>query len=174
MNVLDAAFNLVHDQPGGAGPLALRLGKRPGTLSHEIRHEGFAKLGLVDALKLSEFTGDLRILNAFADALGCVVVPTGRSEGEDGAVMHCLSTLAREFADVVASAVEADADGKITANELANFEAQWGELIGAGQALLGHLRGRQEAGIPSHLRQERDNSSRRRVLDRVTEGGASK
>lgn len=152
MNVLDAAFNLVHDQPGGAGPLALRLGKRPGTLSHEIRHEGFAKLGLVDALKISQITGDLRILNAFADELGCMVLPLAQSTGSDDAVMRCVATLAREFSDVVASAVDADSDGKITANELAKFEGQWAELIAAGHGLLGHLRGRYEAGVPAHMR----------------------
>ena len=75
MNALDAAFSLVHDQPGGAGPLSVRMGKAQGTLAQELRGYGTAKLGLLDAVKISALTGDLRILNAFSEAMGCTVLP---------------------------------------------------------------------------------------------------
>ena len=47
---MDAAFNVVHDYPGGAAALSERLGKGRPALSHEVKGDGSAKLGLKDAV----------------------------------------------------------------------------------------------------------------------------
>ena len=49
--VMDAAFNVVHDYPGGAAALSERLGKGRSALPHEVKGDGSAKLGLKDAVK---------------------------------------------------------------------------------------------------------------------------
>lgn len=151
--VLDAAFNLVHDHPGGAASLAPRLGKNPATLCHEVTGHGTAKLGLETAVKLSLLTGDVRILNAFAAQCGCLVLPLACHEGEGSeAVMARLGVAAKEFGEFVAEVASDSSDGSISANELKGIEREWGELVSAGQSLVAYLRsvhesqGRKRAG----------------------------
>ena len=146
--VLDAAHHLVQAYPGGAEALAPRMNKNATTLRHEVNRTGQAKLGLADAVSLSVLTGDLRILSAFASELGCMVTPLPASLGGDETAMHRVALLAKEFGEVVATVTEATADGRISANELANIERNWEELMAAGQALVGHLRAKHEAGRP--------------------------
>ena len=75
MNLLDAAYNVVHDYPGGSHSLAPRIGKSATTLSHEVAAHGTAKLGLIDAAKITVLSGDLRILEVFAINAGQMLVP---------------------------------------------------------------------------------------------------
>lgn len=145
--VLDAAFNLAHDHPGGAAALALRLQRNPTTLSHELKRQGSAKLGLDDACKMSALTGDLRILNAFAAACQALVVPMAAHPG-DADSFGQLSQLAREFADVVSAQSEALADGRVSFNELRRLEREWSELVACGQRLQARARAMYEAGLP--------------------------
>lgn len=149
--VLDAAHHLVQAYPGGAEALAVRMGKNATTLRHEVNRTGQAKLGLADAVSLSVLSRDLRILNAFAAELGCMVSQLPVSLGGDDTAMHRVAELAREFGDVVATVTEATADGRISANELATIERNWAELTAAGQALVAHLRAKHEAGLPGGL-----------------------
>lgn len=55
----------------------------------------------------------------------------------------------RECADVVSAVTSADADGRISANELKHIETQWSELMSVGQRLLRHMRQKHDAGIPA-------------------------
>ena len=144
MDIRDAAYHTVHDYPGGSSSLAPRLGKRPGVLCHEVAPpEGSsAKLGLVDALRIVQMTGDARILAAFAVECGHMVVPLPAQRPEPlphdaRAAGEHLAEVAREFADVMAAASMALADGRVCENERRSIERQFGELIAAGQAMLG-------------------------------------
>jgi len=148
MDVLTAAFNVVHDYPGGAPALATRLGKASSTLSHEVQ-AGYpgAKFGLLDALKVTKLSGDLGILNSFAAECGCLVLPVmagvlpvmaGVGSG-DGAML-ALSKLATEFGDVVSEVSKSLADGSVSDNELLRVEREAGELVAAVQAVLVMLR----------------------------------
>ena len=148
MNVLDAAFNVVHDQPGGAGAMALRMGKRPSTLSHELRHEGFAKLGLVDAVKISQLSNDRRILSAFASECECMVLQLP-SAGDETDVMHSVAEMAADFSALVAHTISADADKRITKNELDGITRAFADLVASGQHLIGQLQARHDAGKPT-------------------------
>lgn len=148
--ILDAAYHLVHDYPGGSLSLAPRLGKSPSTLSHEVVASGGAKLGLVDAVKLSALTGDNRILNTFATLCGCVVLPMPASVHGD--TFAGLAASAREFGEFVASVAESAADGVITANELARVDRELTEMLAASQQLRATLAAMHEAGKPVTLR----------------------
>jgi hypothetical protein len=150
-SVLDAAFHLVHDAPGGAVALAPRIGKNPATLSHELTASGTAKFALVDAVKLTMLTGDLRILNAFAGAAGCVVLPSPHHALGIGAFEQLAGT-AKEFGEFVTSVAESVRDGRVTANELARVDAELAELIQAGQEVRATLAAMHEASKPSHIR----------------------
>jgi hypothetical protein len=155
MQLLDAAYHTVHDYPGGAPSLAPRMGKSPHTLNHEVTGNGSAKLGLVDAAKVCQLTGDYRILYTFAEACGHVCIPLpGGSESDAGAVLEQLAKASGEFADLCYEVCSSAADGRISDNELERISRERLELMGAlarlGEAVL-YLN---QAGKPRHLRGE--------------------
>lgn len=141
MNVLQAAFNVIHDAEGGAQALGRALGKRDGVLSHEVnpnRHD--AKLGLADAVKISVLTGDRRIANAFASEVGCMLVPLpAAGVGCDGAAAKT-AALAKEFGELMAELSVDLADGQVSDNERSRIEREGGELVAALQQLLAEVR----------------------------------
>lgn len=147
MDVMIAAFGLVNDYPGGAGALAPVLGKSPTTLSHEVSPTyPTAKFGLADAVKLSVWSNDRRVLSAFAAELSCMVVPlVADVPGVEG-IGPRVAALAREFADLMGTVAADLSDGQVSANELARIEREAGELVGAVQALLAALKGLHDVG----------------------------
>jgi len=154
MNVQTAAFNLVHDYPGGATALAPLLGKSASTLSHEVDpNYPTAKLGLADALKLTLLSKDRTVLNAFAMACHCMVLPLPAcADGVDDDTFKGVTRLAREFAEVISQVSEVTADGTVSDNELRRVEREAAELVSAVQAVLTALRVRNEAGKPKEAR----------------------
>ena len=147
MNVQTAAFNLVHDYPGGATALAPLLGKSASTLSHEVDpNYATAKLGLADALKLTMLSKDRSILNAFALNCHCMVLPLPSSpDGIDDDTFKSVTRMAREFAEVIGQVAEVTADGAVSDNELGRVEREAAELVAAVQVVLAALQARNRA-----------------------------
>ncbi len=157
MNVLDASYHVVHDYKGGAQALGLRLGKNGATLSHEVAGFGTAKLGLLDTVKITHMTGDLRILEAWAGEAGQMLVPLPRFDvnlGDD--CMLRLAATVKEFGDMCSEAAVSLQDGCVTDNELARFDRECGELIAAVHSLRQALQERNIASKPSFTRQTTD------------------
>jgi hypothetical protein len=149
MDVLHAAMNLVHDHPGGAQDLGPKIGKAGSTLSHEVNPQyPHAKLGLLDALKLSVVSGNRGILNAFAAECGCLVLPMVQNAGGDGDTLNALGAMAREFGELVAEVSCAMADGRVSDNEMARVETEAGQLMQALQRVVGVLKASNMAGRP--------------------------
>ena len=137
----DHAFNLARAYPGGAEALALRMKKNPTTLSHELRGQGSAKLGLEDAAALTALSGDLRILEAWNADHGLVVIRMPQLENmPTGECMEKLSTTAREFSDLVAEVAGDLGDGRISDTELARIEREAADVLAATHALLAAAR----------------------------------
>ena len=153
MQLLDAAYHTVHDYPGGAPSLAPRMGKSPHTLNHEVTGNGSAKLGLVDAAKVCQLTGDYRILYTFAEACGhvCIPLPAG-SESDVGAVLEQLAQASREFSELCAEVCSSAADGSISDNELDRISRERLELMGALARLGEAVLSLNQAGKPVQLR----------------------
>lgn len=153
MNVLDAAYHTVHDYPGGAAALALRLGKSCSSLSHEVKPPAgsTAKHGLLDAVKIMQLAGDYRVLHAIAAQCGGMFVPLPEL-AEESPCAHGVARVAREFADVMGEVASSMADAVVSDNELARIERAWGELLQAGQGMLAHIAALNEAGKPAPLR----------------------
>jgi hypothetical protein len=119
MDVMHAAFQLVHQYPGGATALAPVLSKTPATLSHEVSpNYPTAKLGLADAVALSKWTGDRSM-------------PVGTD-----LIAEHTANLAREFGHLMTEVAKGMADGSINANEMARIEREGSELVAALQSLL--------------------------------------
>lgn len=136
MNLLDAAYHVVHDYPGGAASLAPRMGKGVSSLSHEVTATGTAKMGLIDAEKITQLTGDLRILLAWAGNAGMMLVPLPAEAGAPSKdAMLRLSTVAIEFAEMCAEVASSVGDNHVTDNELSRIDRECGELIAGVHAM---------------------------------------
>lgn len=137
MSLRDAAFNVVHDYPGGSVSLAPRLGKSHASLSHELTATGTAKLGLLDAEKITILTGDLRILQTFAADCGQMLVPLPAAMVLlDDDCMLRLADMAREFGELCKETGGDLADGQISDNELRRINKESSELIASVHALM--------------------------------------
>lgn len=156
MNIRDAAYNVVHDYPGGSQALAPRLNKRTVTLNQEVcpTHAG-AKLGIQDAAKITVFTGDPRIVFAFNEE--CGFLPPLRLPIEsvhEGSLAELLSR-GCEFSSSVANMFtdmqQALADERVTSNELARFEKDMLEVMAKAIAVMRAMRAKMEADGQAHI-----------------------
>lgn len=150
MDLRDVAANVVHDYPGGCPSLAPRIGKNATTLSHEVHGTGAAKLGLLDAEKITLRTGDLRILAAFALNCGQMLVPLPEALDTDSDdCMAKLAVAAREFGELCTEVASDLLDGAISDNELARIDRECGELMASLRTLREALFRRNQAGKPA-------------------------
>jgi hypothetical protein len=152
MNILDAAYNVVHDYPGGSQSLAPRMGKSATTLSHEVAAIGTAKLGLLDAAKITHLTNDLRILAAFAANAGQMLVPLPNAAPMSDDCMLRLADTAKEFGELCREVAGDLVDGEISDNELGRIDRACGELIASVHAMREALARRNAAAKPDHIR----------------------
>jgi len=150
MDLRDVAANVVHDYPGGAPSLAPRIGKNATTLAHELNGTGMAKLGLLDAEKITLRSGDLRILEAFALNCGQLLVPLPMADdGHPDDCMARLAATAREFGELCTEVSKGLADGGITDNELARIDQEIGHLMASLRPLREALARRNAEGKPN-------------------------
>lgn len=151
MDVNLAAYHLVNDHPGGAATLAPLLGKHQATLSHEVNpNYPSAKFGLADAVTLSVYTRKTTVLDAFAAQMNAVVLmlPT---EDEAGTTFSALSTMAKEFADLVERVTAAVADGRVSRNELAAVQREASQLMAAVHSTVRSVSDLAEAEAPARI-----------------------
>lgn len=147
MNELDAAYNLVHDYPGGADSLAPRVGKNATTLCHEVARVGTAKLGLQTSVKLSVASGDKRILEAFAMQCGFMLLPLPNALAlSKDTCMERLGDLLRESSEVVRETVAGLADGELSDNERGRIERDCALLVSSVSAFMCAVDARHMAG----------------------------
>lgn len=152
MSPLDAAYNVVHGYPGGSESLGPRLGKSGSTLSAELTRRGSSKFGLETAVMVTQLTGDLRILHAFAESAGQMCVPLPGQIDTSDDVLQALGEASREFADLCREVCTDMSDGEITDNELDRIETARGALV-AGLHHLGEaIRARNLAAKPAFVR----------------------
>lgn len=153
MSLTDAAYNLAQDYPGGAASLAPRVGKSASTLSHELKNVGTAKLGLETAKKMTDLSGDLRILAQWNADAGQMMIPLPSDlpliAGE--CAVRMAATI-KEFGDFLQEVAGDLADGSITDNELARINRESGHLMVRLHALRESLCKLNQDSKPAHLR----------------------
>ncbi len=150
MDLRDIAANVVHDYPGGAPSLAPRVGKNATTLAHELNGTGTAKLGLLDAEKITLRTGDLRIVEAFALNCGHLLVPLPMADdSHPDDCMKRLAATARDFGELCTEVAGDLEDGAISDNELARIDRECGQLMSSLRTLREALARRNQAGKPT-------------------------
>ena len=133
----DQALNLARAYPGGAAALALRMGKNPTTLNHELVGQGTAKLGLEDTATLTALSGDLRVLEAWNAEHGLIVLRMPQLVGDSvGECLDKLSKTAKEFSELVSEVAKDLGDGRVSDNELQRIEREGADVLVAVHALL--------------------------------------
>jgi hypothetical protein len=158
MNRRAAAMLLANRYPGGLDALAPQLGKRPDTLRKELTGAPAYKWGADDeelmiSLCLAAGVSDpLAPITAAAANAGALLIPLPQHASGAADSFRCLADTAREFSEFVASVADAEADGRVTANELKRVERELGELVSRGQDCVARLRKIHEEGKPAHLR----------------------
>lgn len=124
MNVQDAAYHVVHDYEGGAHALAARLGTTGATLGNKVRpNYERNKLSLDDAVQITDFANDDRILYAWAAHRGLSIIDK-RPEACSSplSLFTCILDVTQGQGDVAKAIADAIADGRITPNELDAIE----------------------------------------------------
>lgn len=136
MDLMDAAYHVVHDYPGGAESLGPRVGKSPTTLSHEVAKVGAAKFGLETAARVTELSQDMRILAAFALRCGHMTLPLPELANPDNDTCIAeLGIILSEVGELVRDTTDSLRDGVISDNEMARIDRECGVLV----ASIGHF-----------------------------------
>ena len=159
MYLLDAAFNLVNDYPGGAASLAPRLTRRDketglevkksaSTLAHEVRGQGSAKLGFTDLVLMVDCANDDGPLLAWCRHRRLGVYPLPEGFDPDSGTGQTIVQLLNSLSAMVVSVTAAEADDIITAEEIKDAHRKFGELTAIGLEMLKGMQRKHEAGKP--------------------------
>ena len=142
MTPLDAFYHLVHDYPGGAPALALRLGMNKFTLEKKADPDCATHRPAFDeVVKAEKLANDHRPLIAHAEALGYRCVKMGI--GENVQLPDLLRDVLRfnkETGEALEAVHRALEDGRITENEIGEFEKQVADIMPASLALVERMR----------------------------------
>lgn len=116
MNVTDAAYDTVHQYPGGSEALAPRMGMSAATLRGKVNPNTDRNLlSLQEADALMARTGDYRILHALCAEHGFIAQRVDAPES--GTLITALLSAAAAKGDLAELVSEAMADNRITPNE---------------------------------------------------------
>ena len=121
MNIIDAAYNTVHDYPGGASALAARMGiKSPAVLNSKVNpNTETHHLTLAEASKLMALTGDFRILQALSVEHEKVAIDLPEiPECRDMSLTDKVLCIGMKGGDVMSLFREIMTDGRITQGEV--------------------------------------------------------
>lgn len=141
MNILDAAYNIGHDYPGGAKLLAQRLGinqavfnskLNPNTKTHHLTME--------EAHRMGQLTGRTDILQAMADDMGYVLVKPPETSSEVEVSISIRRNVAEfgRWMDVIDRSLD---DSHITQTERKNLQESVLKVLSRAQHLQALLSG---------------------------------
>lgn len=125
-NILDAAFHVAHDTPGGIHALAVRMATSPNVLNKKVDpNTDTHHLRLDEALKISILNNDPRILHAFAAGLNHVAIPLpGIDDDGDMGLLDGFMQVIKELGELTTAFQTAWADGSINSNELRDIKQE--------------------------------------------------
>jgi len=143
VNITDAAYAVAHDYPGGTESLAPRLGMSGAVLRNKVNpNNSTHHLTLAEAVKMTDITGDERILEAWARERGKALMEVPAAENcADGEVIEMMSESMKTFGDIGAAITDTFADGRVEAHEARRVRdviwAHLGKLFGLSSRIDG-------------------------------------
>jgi len=140
--------------PGGYESLAPRVGKTAEVLRKELSGDVKFKLGLATSLLISELCVEANspFCHDFANAVaadngGFVRLPVVTMDAV-ACVHRSISGVAQELSHVVSAALEGDADGVISDNDLVRIQKEAADALAAIQQLVLTVEAKHKAGKP--------------------------
>lgn len=141
MSPRDAFCHLVHDFPGGAAALAVRLGVAKWTLAHKADFNCTThQPTFIEVVKAEQLTGDHRPLYAHAETLGYRCVRMQYEIPNDTGLLPAVNRFARETAEALKAMSDALEDGRITETEIRRFEKEVADIAPRAVALAERMR----------------------------------
>lgn len=152
MNVLDAAYAVVHDYPGGSESLAPRIGMSPAVLRNKVNANcATHHLTLQEASSITGITEDLRIAHAFAAAHGRVLItPAFGEDVSDMAVLEVMAAMWSTNGELGTAVHHALADGVLTDVELQHVRDAAYALQARIAGLIQRMEAMAEPGVPGN------------------------
>lgn len=152
MTISIAVYQVVHDfRPGGVAVLAQLIGMNANTLQHKADiNDGRYHVSLEEAARITECTGDRRILHAFCQRLRHMAVPLPEPLGAPGDVATRIAAIVKELGEYFSAIGAAVSDEYVTPNELRAVQREEGDLLAAIaelHGLLSQMAGVSEAGV---------------------------
>jgi len=139
MNIIDAAYQTVHDYPGGSESLAPRIGMSPAVLRNKVNpNNDTHHLTVREANTIMAFTKDYRMLHALSAEHGFVLQKAEDASAE-GTVFQLLLRANAAEGDLDKELNDALADGRLTQNELKRVLAKNMAQASAQMALMRKL-----------------------------------
>lgn len=117
MNIIDAAYNIGHDYPGGAKLLAQRLGINQSVFNSKLNpNTKTHHLSMEEAHRMGQITGRADILQAMADDMGYALVKLPEMDAEVDVSISIRKNVAEfgRWMDVIDQSLD---DTHITQNE---------------------------------------------------------
>lgn len=121
MNIIDSAHAVVHDYKGGSESLGPRVGISPAVLRNKVNpNNDTHHLTLAEAARITDLTGDARMLQAWAHHSGYLLVkaPNGSADSCDMAVLEQVVGLGVANGQFMQTINTALADGKVDQREM--------------------------------------------------------
>lgn len=150
MNTADAAYNTVHDYPGGSVSLGPRVGISDAVLRNKVntrtpREEKRHHLTFEEAQRIAHMTGDFRMLQAWAHAEGFLLVKAPECASEsDMSVLESVTGSVMDHGGFIGSIHESLMDGGLSPEEMRGIEKAAKKAMTAIATLLNRLRGMAE------------------------------
>lgn len=138
-----AAYDLVHDYPGGAKRMAAKVNMNAGTLQHKVNPSMETHhLTLKESVSLMFVSRDFRLLHAICHELGHACLCAGEyKDMADAEFLNHFSHAVSEFGEMAAAINKALDDGKITPAEIRAVRKETLEAIAALASIPARLEG---------------------------------
>lgn len=144
MDVLDAAFLIAQETPGGVAALAARMGVSANTLQHKLNPNNTTHhLTLKEAVALQVVSGLPYVLHAMAAQLDhtCLRARPDVAQGDAWEAFRFVQQAMGDFTAAAADALRPER-GAVSANALRRVEHEANELMAGITALVNTVAGR--------------------------------
>lgn len=147
MNTTDAAYHVVHDYPGGSESLGPRVDISAAVLRNKVNRtppkEGKRHhLTLAEAVRITDFANDDRILRAWAHQRGYLLVKAPEGSNEcDMSVLESVTGSVMDHGGFIGTIHESLIDNDLTPSEIEKIEKAAKKAMTAIVNLLNRLRG---------------------------------
>ncbi|SMG00356.1 phage regulatory CII family protein [Burkholderia singularis] len=136
MNIIDAAYAVVHDYPGGSESLAPRVGLSGAMLRNKVNpNNDTHKLVLAEAVRITDVANDDRILDAWARERGYALVKIPSAENcSDGEIVELMAKTWETNGEIGKEIIRTFEDNRVERHEVLRVkERTWKHF----QVLLG-------------------------------------